>query len=73
RSNKLQVNRRLNLEQVADSKDLSKFMEPAGLVPGGSMLPLPKQAPELSSDEELSGEDAEALAAEDLARSERKK
>ena len=43
RSNKLEMNKKLNLEEQADAQALNGFMQPRAIVPGGSMLPLPSQ------------------------------
>lgn len=44
RCSRTEVNRRLNFEEQVDGKDLQKFARPKGVMPGGSMLPLPPQA-----------------------------
>lgn len=44
RANRTELNRRLNFEEKTTESDLQKFVHPAGLTPGGAMLPLPAQA-----------------------------
>ena len=35
------MNRRLRFEEHADANSLKRFADPAGLMPNGSMMPLP--------------------------------
>lgn len=48
RSSKLELKRRLNMEEQATSKDLANFAQPSSLPPGVSMLPLPQQSLDLA-------------------------